>query len=155
VLHRTDSRGTFLPWSQGSAEPRLDEERQTGRLPVAVWCRFGALPHRELAMLDTGAHWTLIGPELIESLGDQLGAELDSLTMSTRIGNFKGTLHRLPIHLIAEQGADVTVEATCLALPDWEGPTILGFHGFLERLRFALEPGMSADTPGRFYFGGA
>lgn len=105
-------------------------------------------------MLDTGAHWTLIGPELIELLGDELGAATGSLKMSTRLGRFPGTLHRLPIQLVAEQGSDVTVEATCLALPDWTGPTILGFNGFLERIRFALEPAASADTPARFYFGG-
>ena len=155
MLYRIDSRGTH-PWSTGSAEVRLDVERETGRLPVALWCRFGSLTNPELALLDTGAHWTLIGPELIQELGDELGEAIDEPPpMSTRLGRFHGTLHRLPIQLVADMGADFTVDGTCLALPDWPGPSILGFNGFLERLRFAFEPAIDADTQARLYFGGA
>jgi hypothetical protein len=103
-------------------------------------------------MLDTGARWTLIGPDLIELLGDELGAGLDAVTMSTRLGRFEGSLHRLPVRLIADQGSDVTIDATCLALKDWPGPNILGFTGFLERLRFALEPA-EMHAAARIHFG--
>jgi hypothetical protein len=105
-------------------------------------------------MLDTGAHWTLIGPDLIDELGDELGEAIGSVPMSTRLGSFQGTLHRLSIQLVADMGADFTVEGTCLALPDWPGPAILGFNGFLERLRLALEPA-TAQTEARIHFGGA
>ena len=103
-------------------------------------------------MLDTGARWTLIGSELIELLGDELGEGLEAVTMSTRLGRFQGTLHRLPIRLLADQGTDITVNATCLALKTWEGPNILGFTGFLERLRFALDPADMHATA-RIHFG--
>jgi hypothetical protein len=35
---------------------------------------------------------------------------------------------------------------------EWEGPIVLGYRGFLERIRFALDPGV---VPGEqmFYFG--
>jgi hypothetical protein len=104
-------------------------------------------------MLDTGAHWTLVGPAIIDLLGEQLGEAIDSVKMSTRLGRYEGTLHRLPIHLIADLGADFTVDGTCLALSEWPGPTILGFNGFLERLRFALEPA-TVQTEARIHFGG-
>jgi hypothetical protein len=122
-----------------------------GTLPMAVHCRFGSLPE-ELALLDTGAHWTVIGSETIELLGDELGEGIGSLRMSTRLGSFPGMLHRLSIQLIAEQGESLTVDGTCLALPDWRGPNVLGVHGFLERLRFALEP-ESAHAEARIHFG--
>jgi len=103
-------------------------------------------------MLDTGAHWTLIGSEHIELLGNELGEGLGAVMMSTRLGRFHGTLHRLPIRLLADLGTDITVDATCLALKKWTGPSVLGFSGFLERLRFALDPG-DMQTPARIHFG--
>lgn len=109
---------------------------------------------QRIVALDTGAQWTLIGAELIELLGDELGEGLDSMRMSTRLGSFEGTLHRLPIQLIAEQGASLFVEGTCLALPGWNGPNVIGVHGFLERIRFAVEP-ESAQSEARIHFGGA
>lgn len=151
MLHWVDTSGS-LPWNTSSAEVFLDQPRPTGVLPVAVRCRFGSQPE-ELAMLDTGAQWTLIGPELIELLGDELGEGLEAITMSTRIGRFQGTLYRLPIRLLADRGTDVTVDATCCALKAWPGPNILGFTGFLERLRFALEPAMDVGSIARIHFG--
>jgi hypothetical protein len=53
---------------------------------------------------------------------------------------------------MADRGTDVTIEATCLALKDWPGPNILGFSGFLERLRFALEPA-DVHSAARIHFG--
>ncbi len=34
----------------------------------------------------------------------------------------------------------LAMEGTFLFCEDWEGPTVLGFHGFLERIRFAIDP---------------
>jgi hypothetical protein len=150
LLHWVDTSGSH-PWNIGSAEVFFDQPRPTGTLPVAVRCRFGSQPE-ELAMLDTGARWTLIGPDLIELLGDELGEGLEAVTMSTRLGRFQGTLHRLPIRLLADEGTDITVDATCLALKMWPGPNILGFTGFLERLRFALDPA-GMHTAARLHFG--
>jgi hypothetical protein len=150
LLHWVDTSGS-RPWSTGSAQVFLDQPRPTGTMPVAVRCRFGSQPE-ELAMLDTGAHWTLLGPEHMELLRDELGEGLEAIRMSTRLGEFPGTLHRLPIRLLADQGTDIMVDATCLALEQWPGPSILGFSGFLERVRFALEPG-DMRTPPRIHFG--
>lgn len=150
MLRWVDTSGSH-PWNIGSAEVFLDQPRPTGTMAVAVRCRFGSQPE-ELAMLDTGAHWTLIGPEHIELLKNELGAGLDTFRMSTRLGVFSGTLHRLPIRLLADRGSDITVDATCLALEGWPGPSVLGFSGFLERLRFALDPG-DMRTPAQIHFG--
>lgn len=152
MLHWIDKQGS-TPWNTGSARLFVDQPRPTGSMAMAVRCRFGSLPE-DLAMLDTGAQWTLIGAELIELLGDELGEGFDSVRMSTRLGNFEGTFHRLPIQLIAEQGESLLVDGTCLALPGWNGPNVIGVHGFLERIRFAVEP-ESALSEARIHFGGA
>jgi hypothetical protein len=65
-----------------------------------------------------------------------------------------GHLHRMPISLLAEQGqgTDLQVDSTVMVTPEWTGPTVLGFRGFLERLRFALDPGMQQGSE-IIYFG--
>jgi hypothetical protein len=61
----------------------------------------------------------------------------------------------LDIHLLADLGGtDIKVESTVLVTGDWSGPTVLGFHGFLEKLRFALDPGV-AEGEEIIYFGPA
>ena len=66
-----------------------------------------------------------------------------------------GTLHRLTLTLLAEEGEDLQLDVTAF-VPDasYEGvpelPSILGLYGCLERVRFAFDP--ATDT---FYFGPA
>ncbi|MCP4627568.1 MAG: hypothetical protein GY850_29240 [bacterium] len=66
----------------------------------------------------------------------------------------EGSLHHVNITLLAEKnsGDDLTIESTAFVSEEWEGPTVLGYRGFLERIRFALDPGL---IPGEqiFYFG--
>ena len=49
-------------------------------------------------------------------------------------------LSRTRILLLACEGTSLEVEAATLVHPDWVGPSILGYRGFLERLRIALDP---------------
>jgi hypothetical protein len=39
-----------------------------------------------------------------------------------------------------------------LLAPEWEGPPVLGYRGLLERIRFALDPGVT-DADQWMYFG--
>ncbi|UCH98605.1 MAG: hypothetical protein JSV88_05275 [Candidatus Aminicenantes bacterium] len=74
--------------------------------------------------------------------------------MSTRLGRISGSLYRINITLIAEKNRDydLTVESSVFVSKEWEGPIVLGYRGFLEKIRFALDPGV---VPGEqmFYFG--
>jgi hypothetical protein len=74
--------------------------------------------------------------------------------MSTRLGRISGSLYRINITLIAEENRDydLIVESSVFVSKEWEGPIVLGYRGFLERVRFALDPGV---VPGeqKFYFG--
>ena len=72
----------------------------------------------------------------------------DLVTLSTRLGVFRGRLHRGPITLIAETGEPLAVPATVFVTPDWPGPNFLGYQGLLQRIRFAVDPASN-----RFYFG--
>lgn len=124
------------------------------RLPIAVKCRVGNLEETELALLDTGAEWSVIEGETAKILEDELDLSTESFNMSTRLGRISGSLYRINITLIAEENRDydLIVESSVFVSKEWEGPIVLGYRGFLERVRFALDPGV---VPGeqKFYFG--
>lgn len=68
--------------------------------------------------------------------------------ISTRLGTIGGQLIRLPLTLIAEEGASLGVDATFFVSRQWRGPTFLGYTGLLDRLRKGLDP-----LANMFYFG--
>jgi hypothetical protein len=144
--------GSF--WNCGCATFFIDRHVGLSRLPIAVKCRIGSQDFTELALLDTAAQWSVFGKELVEILEEDLHSPTDTIKMSTRKGRIEGVLHRIEISLLAEQGCgrDLTIEGTVLVSKDWDGPTVLGYTGFLERIRFALDPGVLPDEQ-KFYFG--
>jgi hypothetical protein len=128
---------------------RRDDDRRD-LLVVGVRCRLGGF--ESLALLDTGAEWSVVSEGTAAIVRDQL-EDLDiEIPYNTRLGNMKGRLHRLTIDLLADpnRGSDLQCVATVLVLPGWSGPDVLGFRGFLERIRLALDPD---DMQPLFYFG--
>lgn len=117
-----------------------DAEEGAHRLLIAVPCQVGAFPYASPALLDTGAEWSVLSTEVFELLG---GPECDigeEAVLSSRFGRIKGNLARVPIRFAAGEGEDLEFIATFFASPDWYGPTVLGWRGCLERMRFALDP---------------
>ncbi|WP_437301406.1 hypothetical protein [Sorangium sp. So ce426] len=57
----------------------------------------------------------------------------------------------LDVLLVAERGESLTVSGSILIAPGWIGPVVLGYRGFLERLRFALDPGCGPDDAWFFF----
>ncbi len=105
--------------------------------------------------VDTGGVFLLCSPEIGKSM--QLSPEnaLGQERISWRGNILAGTLHRIPITFLAEAGEDLVFEVTAFvprltADQEWiEGfPLILGMHGCLEFMRFAIDP-----TDDTFYFG--
>ncbi len=152
LLKRTNEGN--ISWSSGCSSFLVSSKVGHWRLPIAVKCRIGNLEETELALLDTGAEWSVIGGETAKVLEDELDLSTESFTMSTRLGRISGSLYRINIRVLAEEnlGYDLTVESSVFVSKEWEGPTVLGYRGFLERIRFALDPGV---IPGEqmFYFG--
>lgn len=103
-----------------------------------------------LAMLDTGAPWCILDPEIAEALGvstEEPGEEL----LRTKNGRVKGRLECIFITLLADQGESLELNATVF-LPNrdegWKGPAFIGYAGLLQRIRFAVDPSTNS-----FYFG--
>jgi hypothetical protein len=141
-------------WNSGCSLFFVSSKVGRWRLPVAIKCRIGNLEETDLALLDTGAEWSVIGGETAKILENEIDFPTESFTMSTRLGKISGSLHRLNITLLAERnsGNDLTIESSVFVSEEWDGPIVLGYRGFLERIRFALDPGAISGEQ-IFYFG--
>lgn len=141
-------------WSSGCAPFFVGWKSGPWRLPLAVRCRLGASVFHYLALLDTGAEWSVISEDTAAIIPEGLGAPTETFSMSTRLGKISGALHRVEINLVAESGCgrDLSVESSVFVSEQWDGPIVLGYRGFLERIRFAFDPGVVPDDQ-FFYFG--
>ena len=93
-----------------------------------------------LALLDTGASWSVLNAELAQELGlfEQEGA---SATISSRVGKIEGKLVSAKTTLVADEGESIEVESTVFVSPEWPDGNFIGYSGLLERIRFAIDPG--------------
>jgi hypothetical protein len=104
------------------------------------------------AVLDTGAPYPIISPKIAKQAGLNRVKPLERKTMLVRGMRLEGSIIRLNMTLPADEGEDLTVDATAF-IPDVEEswgdfPGFIGQLGFLERIRYAVDP--ATDT---FYFG--
>jgi hypothetical protein len=151
VLLRRRIPGGPTTWSTGSALAYIDQAVATAKLIVGVRCRIATLEYDERALLDTACTWSVLSSELADELTGAVGAPSETVSFDTRLGSFSGGLHRIPIQLVADDGDHLDVDATVAILPEWPGPTVLGFHGFIERIRLAFDPGSAEEEPTLFF----
>lgn len=96
-------------------------------------------------MVDTGGVYLILQPELGAQLGLDEAASAHRDRLMIRGITFTGTLHRVPLTLLATAGEPLTFDATAF-VPDlvegevWPLPTYLGWQGCLDRIRFAVDP---------------
>lgn len=123
-----------------------DRREPTAKVYVRV--RFDGITRLILAQLDTGAPWSVLAPDVAEELG-LLGHPGDRIRLRTSLGIKDGILVRIPLKLMAEEGASLDIDGSFFVTPDWpEGMTFLGYSGLLDSIRFALDPQVND-----FYFG--
>lgn len=96
-------------------------------------------------VVDTGAPYLIVNPELAPALGLDHDAHLGRTRINIRGITTEGALHRLPVTLPATAGEALTFDATvfvpALRHGDlWDLPTFVGWFSCLERIRFAVDP---------------
>ena len=96
------------------------------------------------AVVDTGAPYVICAPGIARLAGFNRAYSLERMRMLIRGMQLEGSLTRLSIKLLAREGDDLTVDATVF-VPDVEDywgnfPSFIGLTGFLERIRFAVDP---------------
>ncbi|MCL1467150.1 hypothetical protein [Argonema galeatum] len=104
------------------------------------------------AVVDTGAPYVVLAPRIARIIGLSPASAIGRERMLIRGMRLDGNIYRFSMKLVAELGEDEELEAT-IFVPDSEEywgnfPSFIGLGGFLERVRFAVDP--STDM---FYFG--
>lgn len=130
-----------------TGEARFADRHGSPETKIYVRFRLGDQLDELTAQLDTGATYSIIRPDLAEIAGLPTDGLAD-ITISTRLGDYRGRLVRCPVTLVADLGEDLHFEATVWVSDDWSGSNFLGYSGLLERIRFAVDP-----STNRFYFG--
>ena len=94
-----------------------------------------------LALLDTGAEWSVIDREIAEQIGLS-DADGEPITLLHKDGSTAGTLVRTVVTMIADEGSALDVDATVFVPNDgWpRGRNFLGYSCFLDRIRIGLDP---------------
>ena len=130
----------YRPTSQQTANNRLILRVEINSLPL-------------LAIVDTGAPYVIVQPKYARLLQLDPSEALEEIKLMIRGISFKGQIHRASLDLPASEGESMSLEATVF-VPEtdeesWGNlPSFLGMVGFLERIRFAIDP--NEDS---FYFG--
>lgn len=104
-------------------------------------------------IVDTGSPWCILDPELCEVWGLDSGGYIPSSPLWIRGERCEGQLVRATVALQAAHGKELIIEATffvpLLSLDNtWNYPNFIGLDGFLNRIRFAIDPAENV-----FYFG--
>lgn len=120
---------------------------------IMIYVRFGNLP-TATAMLDTGAPWCILKPQDADDLNIKYRATSQPDEMIIRGVRYSGWLcDQIPVTIEAHRGEELIVLATVF-IPEleptqgWDLPNFIGLSGFLERIRFAVDP-----FNNEFYFG--
>ncbi len=135
-----------LSFATGLSRYLDSEERETvpeARIVIRVMSSPASEPF--LAVMDTAAPWCVFRPEVVLNHFEPIP---DPVTLSTRLGVFRGSLHRGLLTLLADTGEPLEVPSTVFVTPHWPGPNFLGYQGLLQRIRFAVNPESNL-----FYFG--
>ena len=125
-------------------DPSLESSQRSIHVSIALQ---GDVLIEVLARLDPAAPWVVLNSEL----NRQIGLHADAtriVAMQTALGLKRGSLERFPVTLLAEQGDPLEIDATLFVCDDWEGSNFLGYNGFVDRIRFAVDPKTE-----KFYFG--
>ena len=107
------------------------------------------------AVVDTGGSFLVLDPEIVSGAGLDLGGGLEERKLSIRGYVWRGNLYRLAVEFLAVEGIGLQKELTVFVptVEDgqiWPLPSFLGWHGCLERIRFAVDP-----VKEQFFFGDA
>lgn len=124
-------------------DPSNQSEQTSIHIPITF------LPKLEqifFAKIDPATPWVVLNSEINEQLG--LHTKSTDTTLQTAVGKMRGCLERYPVTLIAEKGEALQIDATLFICNEWTRGNFLGYSGFLERIRFAVDP-----HDRKFYFG--
>jgi hypothetical protein len=144
VLYQQDGS----PFATGKSV-YLDEDLSQPSATARIQVRVAFEGQQMLALLDTGAAWSVVQTEFARALG-LLERDGEPKTISSRHGTHDGKLVRVTAELLAEEGTSIQLDSTVFVSEDWTAGTFVGYHGLLERVRFAVDPSENSFLFGPF-----
>lgn len=93
-----------------------------------------------LAMLDTAAPWCIFEPMIVAKLRERVEIIRERVGLHSRLGFVRGDLGLGALRIVAEEGYDLNVQVLMFLSADWPGGNFIGYEGFLDRIRFAVDP---------------
>lgn len=140
-------------WNIGAAEYYIGSRSDIkNKFPVAIRCCIGNLLNEELALIDTGACYSMINEDTFTLIKASM-TYIEDVHIITARGLRLCKLYMMPIQLLADYGEPLSIEILTAVVPDWPEQTIIGMRGGLEKIRCAFDPGTKDDA--LFYFGSA
>ena len=70
------------------------------------------------ALIDTGTPYCVFNTAVVETLGLSFDAG-EKIMLRTAYGPFEGTVQRMTIRLVAEQGESLNIDASVFVAEDW------------------------------------
>jgi len=138
-----------IPFTTGRATYRdLHPENVSGKSAIYIQVVLPINTGVSLyAIVDTGSPYCIFDTEIADALGFSFD-DGEGIKLRTPYGEVTGTIQRLTISLVAEQGDSLEVDASVFVTDDRRYGNFLGYSGLLERIRFAFDPRTNS-----FYFG--
>lgn len=130
-----------------AAELRLAILLDGSPLPSAVWIKASPLTHpgsdlpEELALFDTGAAVTILSRQWAQECGVIPFTKAPTQPMHSRRGQHLGEYVPVRFTLVASEGKPLAWESEAWISDTWDGPSVIGWRGVLNHLRFHLDPG--------------
>lgn len=134
------------PDSFACGSVRFIDTDSSGDVRIVIPVRFaGGEPI--LAIVDSGAPYSILAPDQADALNIDLSAENSYETnILTRLGKVRGSICRVPVELMADEGTGAGFDEASVFIPSdpWmQWPPDLNFIGLqnlLFRIRFAVDP---------------
>lgn len=146
----------YADWGTGSAEYSAHKIRGW-KIDIGVRCKIEDWTQEYIALLDTGSTYCMIGGQPATALKDRFFDLSVPTVIRAHEGLIEGGLCSVDITLLAEVGENLTVSGAQVFIPrdpeDWTGPLVLGYQGFLDRIKIALDPGVRLEDGQVFRFG--
>jgi hypothetical protein len=121
------------------------------QVPMAVRCVFEGAGDEWYGFVDTGSEFCIMPYALARSLGVDTEGGPD-VPLSTRHGVMHGVVQELTVRLEAREGEALEVDAKWWISAQWEYGPVIGWHGFLESIRFACNPGLAPGDSSEFLY---
>jgi predicted aspartyl protease len=98
-------------------------------------------------LVDTGATWSILVPDAASVLGVSRSEGMET-TVQTADGPCRGVVAKVDLEIPAQDGEALRVQCSVFLTADWRRGPVIGYRGFLDHIRFAVEP-----VERSFYFG--